>query len=357
MTPVPPGAPGRLVASPLFVLAAAVIAGIASAGCGTLPPSHPPAPPVGLGVAEVIASITPETSRMEVEALLALGLRPASDEASSRATLDHLRSRLASWGYALREESFPAAVPRYEPTEGGGWRMESVETTQVNLLAERRGSSLPGEVVEVCAHYDTLFDSPGADDNTSGVAGALEIARALATVELGRTVRFCFFAAEEHGLLGSRHHVERILDGGEGEITGLLNLEMIGYADDAPGTQRTPGGLGWLIGTPDRGNFIAVVGTARSSSLGEVVTGAVETHVPELPVFALASRGSWFPDSHRSDHAPYWAAKLPAVMLTDTAEFRNPHYHQATDTIDTLDFGFLSSVARATTASVLHLAR
>jgi len=322
---------------------------IAAGGCASLPADP--------GIPAVIATITPESARGEVEALLALGLRPAADPEASRRTIDHLRARLEGWGYAIREESFSASVPAYSPSEGGGWRIESVDTVQTNLLAERPGRTLPGEVVEVCAHYDTLFDSPGADDNTSGVAGAIEIARALAAVELDRTVRFCFFAAEEHGLLGSRHHVERIRAGDEGEIVGLLNLEMIGYTDRAPGSQRTPGGFGWLIGTPDRGNFIAVIGTARSSSLGTMVVEAMRTYVPELPVFGLPSKGSWFPDSHRSDHAPYWLAKLPAVMLTDTAEFRNPHYHERSDTIDTLDFGFLAAVARGAAAAVIHRAR
>ena len=104
------------------------------------------------------------------------------------------------------------------------------------------------------------------------------------------------------------------------------------------------------------GNFIAVVGNLRSGSLGNRFEDAADTYVPELPYFSANRLGGFFRDALRSDHKPYWDNGYRAIMLTDTANFRNPHYHQPSDVSDTLNYTFLQGVTRATAATLLEAA-
>ncbi|HEX2056247.1 MAG TPA: M20/M25/M40 family metallo-hydrolase [Nitrospiraceae bacterium] len=207
----------------------------------------------------------------------------------------------------------------------------------------------------VAAHFDTVADSPGADDNASGLAVLLEAARLIQAARLTRPVRFIGFNLEEENLLGSQAYVEHLRQKGE-EILGAIVLECVGYARGEPRTQQRPTNV--PIDVPSIGDFLAVVGNQASQEFVSAITSAVSRAVPPLKIVPLVvpGRGEHLPDTRRSDHAAFWDHDYPAVMLTDTASFRNPHYHRPTDTIDTLDLTFLGHVTLAVTAAIRDLA-
>jgi aminopeptidase YwaD len=263
---------------------------------------------------------------------------------AQREKLAFLRSQLEPLGYAIELETFDLPERfRTAPNVKG-----------INLLATKRGTTQPERVIELGAHYDTMA-TPGADDNSSGVAGALEVARVLAAVPTAKSVRFCFFDLEELGLLGSTEHVRRIA-GQAATFEGIIVLEMIGYAVDGPDTQRTPVRVPGLVSPPTTGNFIAVLGDLKSGGLGNAFERAADAGAPPLPYFSLNRLAGLIKDAARSDQYPYWEAGLPGIMITDTANFRNPHYHRVTDTIETLNFAFMAQVTRATAICLLERA-
>jgi len=294
-----------------------------------------------------IAAIATEDLRAHVEALAAIGPRPSSDPEASRRTVAYLEARLGDWGYRPERETFRAR------SIWAGRDADPVE--HHNVIAVRTGTTRPDRIVEVGAHYDSVPFGPGADDDASGVAALLEIARISASLEFRRTLRFCFFGMEEDGLRGSRHHVGRILARGE-DHDGILVFEMVGYTSNRPGSQATPLRIPIVFDPPRAGNFLAIVGNFHSSGLGGRVERAARRHVPELRVFSMKRIGGLFVDAARSDHYPYWDAGIRGVMLTDTANFRNPNYHRPTDTPETLDFEFLTQTARVAAATVLEWA-
>jgi len=206
----------------------------------------------------------------------------------------------------------------------------------------------------VAAHYDTVRGSPGADDNASALAVLLEAARRLRSVPLSREVRFIAFSLEEEDLLGSLAYVSSLKQGDRG-IGGAIVLECVGYSCATEGSQRTPPGVPIVV--PTVGDFLAIVGNTASAALVAAVEGAAKERVPDLKTVALMvpGNGELLPDSRRSDHAAFWHYGYPAVMLTDTANFRNPNYHASTDTIETLDLGFMEKVAQTVTATVIRL--
>lgn len=207
-----------------------------------------------------------------------------------------------------------------------------------NIVAEIRGATSPEQIIVVGAHYDTHPDTPGADDNASGVAGVLALAPRLASAKLNRTVRLVLFADEEPPQfmtddMGSVHHAQQAAASDE-QIVAMLSLEMIGFYDTTPGSQRYPPPLSLCY--PDTGDFVAVVGNIGSRSLVRRVVGQWRSQTP-FPCYGAAlpsgiSGVGW------SDHWSFWQSGYPAVMLTDTSFFRNPHYHQPTDTPNTLDY-------------------
>ena len=311
-------------------------------------------------VAARIEEISEDRLRTHVEELCAIGPRSSADEAATAATLAYLESELTRLGYRPRREVFQDTVIRRTVLSGpDGSKVNMVEEVedglQVNLIAEIPGSERPNAVVEVCAHYDSVIPSPGADDNASGVAGLLELARVLRNTQPQKTIRFCFFAAEEPGLQGSTAHVAAMTESEREQFVALIDLEMIGYTDMNPGSQTTPVNIPFFS-FPDTADFVAVIGTFRSGWLGNSFEDAIDRYVPDLPYYSANRIGGFFKDARRSDHAPYWDAQLPAIMVTDTSEFRNPHYHRALDMPDTLDYSFMRRVTMATAATVLHLA-
>jgi Zn-dependent M28 family amino/carboxypeptidase len=204
----------------------------------------------------------------------------------------------------------------------------------------------------VAAHYDTVVGSPGADDNASGLAVLLVSAQRIARTSLGRPVQFVAFCLEEEDLLGSRAYVAHLVASRQ-RVIGAIVLECVGYASNQEGSQKTPPGI--PIKVPSIGNFLAVIGNQTSTSLTKAVEQAMRPHLPVVPL-VVPGNGERLPDTRRSDHTSFWEQGLPAVMLTDTANFRNPHYHRSTDTLDTLNLGFLATVVDGVTALVLRLA-
>jgi Zn-dependent M28 family amino/carboxypeptidase len=155
---------------------------------------------------------------------------------------------------------------------------------------------------------------------------------------------------EEYGLVGSRAHCRDVA----GPVAGMLSLEMLGYADGRPGSQRLPAHLAGLY--PDTGDFIGVVGNHASRGLVRAVADAMKgAEGLKVEALAVPGVGEALPESRLSDHASFWDAGHPALMVTDTSFFRNPHYHRATDTPDTLDYAFLARVTAGVCLAVGRL--
>ncbi|MSQ22871.1 MAG: M20/M25/M40 family metallo-hydrolase [Dehalococcoidia bacterium] len=237
-----------------------------------------------------------------------------------------------------------------------------------NLLGWKLGRNPALHPILVSAHYDTVPGSPGADDNASGVAAMLECARVLASAPIQCTVEFVAFDMEERqpeeneGLIGSGAFVRD--HASSREYVGVYNLETVGYTS-GPGTQSFPPGFQYLFPGVYRhveerrfsGDSVAVVAQSKSTSLSQRLVMAAR-YAPGLDVIPVEiPAGMPIPsDVFRSDHASFWAAGIPSVMITDTANFRNPNYHTARDTADTLDYAFLSSVTCALLAAVAEQA-
>ncbi len=221
-----------------------------------------------------------------------------------------------------------------------------------NILAHS-SSAKRAPLVVLGAHFDSVEGSPGADDNASGVAVLIEAARLLSGMKLASEVLFCAFNLEELNMIGSGHLAKRLKAEGA-KIVGMASLEMLGYTNHRPGSQRYPPGLGWLY--PDRADFIGIVGNWRSAALLRRFAAALR-EIERLPVETLSVMGNGFlvPQARLSDHAPFWDAGYPALLLTDTAFMRNPNYHTAFDTIETLDLEFMAKVCRGVVNAVARL--
>jgi Zn-dependent M28 family amino/carboxypeptidase len=225
-----------------------------------------------------------------------------------------------------------------------------------NLEAARVGAARAQEIVVVGAHYDSVLGSPGADDNASGVAALLEIARLLHGRKLARTLRLVAFVNEEPPFfqtdeMGSLRYARRCRERGE-EVVAMLSLETMGYYTDAPRTQKYPAGLGLVY--PGTGNFIGVVGDLRSRALVHRTGAAFRRHA-RVPCETAAVPG-FIPGVGWSDHWAFWQNGYRAVMVTDTAPFRYPEYHTAEDTPDRLDYARTADVVSGLAETIADLA-
>lgn len=231
----------------------------------------------------------------------------------------------------------------------------------VNLELRLGSAEDDAPIVLACAHYDTIPGSPGADDNGAAVAVLMVLAERLAAVDADAEIRLVWFDAEEEGLVGSMAYAAA-LDAGERErLVGVVNLECVGFTDRRPGTQRMPAGVSLFFDPGDVGDFLLVASNLASRPFQQRVVDAMRRHESEgafrIEEFGyIPGPGLVLPDIRRSDHAPFWDIGVPAVLLTDTANFRNPHYHRASDRVQTLDLPFLAGVARGVEAAVADLA-
>lgn len=308
--------------------------------------------------------------RADVAALAEPRGRRHAPEAMARADryiLDGFRE--AGWAAEARPFTLRNALGILD--HGGYGRTVYPELRGVNIVAVRPGES--GDAVLVGAHHDTVPGSPGADDNASGVAALLELARVLAGARFRRSVVLAALDMEEIGLVGTRALLPGLLR--ERRLRGAVVFESIGYTATAAGSQTVPPGMDVLYrGQMARlqrrgvaGDFTALIYNGRSRRLaralgeGLAATAGREAVLllrdpndipavgPLLTALVPAVR-----NFARSDHAVLWRARVPAVLVTDTANFRNPHYHRPTDTPATLDYGRVAAIVRAT---ALTLAR
>lgn len=272
----------------------------------------------------------------------------ASSPGAKRRAQNHVRSELTSYGLA----------PRLDPFSFQG-------ETHHNVVCEIPGSDPAAPRVLVGAHIDTVRGSPGADDNASGVAGVLECARLLAAARkegggFRRTVELVVFDLEEQQLytyrVGSRRYTARARSEGVA-YAGALIFEMIGYTSREEGSQRIPLLVRWKD-IPRTGDFLAAVGDWKSGELLEGFEGAARDAAPELDVYTHRTpfRGWLVWQTRLSDNASFWSDGYPALMVTDTAFLRNPHYHGPRDRADTLDYRFMGQVVDASVELVLRLA-
>jgi len=289
--------------------------------------------------AATTAQIVARVSREQVEASVAALEGQRADLEERIATAQWIEATLDSYGYAA----------------------ERSDDTYWNVTATLPGTERPEEVVVVGAHFDTVFGTPGADDNASGVAGMLEVARVLAASPRPATIEFVAFDAEESWLEGSWAHASDLAGSGR-TVLGMVSLEMIGFRCTELYCQFPFGNLGTCFQVSTQGvnigTYIGVVANTASTPLLDAFVASASTHAPALQVEWARVRddGSCFPATRRSDHASFWDQGFPALMITDTAEYRNKNYHAATDTYATLDFEFATNVTRATTAWAIAMA-
>jgi len=217
--------------------------------------------------------------------------------------------------------------------------------------------SLPGRYpqrppVVVGAHFDTVPGSPGADDNASGVAALLEIARALAQNLPHSPVEIVAFDLEEYGFVGSTAYADAWAAQGR-PLRLMVSLEMLGYYTTTPGCQTYPPGVPGIY--PTKGDFIALIGNHSSVPAMVKLWAGCRRAGARCQWLPVADGGRTLPDTRRSDHVPFWDRGYRAVMVTDTADLRNPHYHQPTDTVDTLNVPRLAQVCAGLTVGLRWL--
>jgi Zn-dependent M28 family amino/carboxypeptidase len=234
------------------------------------------------------------------------------------------------------------------------FRVEAVEMR--NIEVEVAGGSRASEIVLIGAHYDSVAGSPGANDNGSGVAAMLELARLLKTSAPGRTLRFVAFVNEEPPFfmgdaMGSRQYTRRSKERGE-NVVAMFSLETIGYYSDEPGSQRYPFPLGLFY--PSTGNFIGFVSNLSSRPLLREALASFRRHA-RIPSEGVAAP-AWIPGIDWSDHRSFWQEGWPALMVTDSALYRYPHYHTGQDTPDKVDYERLARVVTGLQGMVRDLA-
>ena len=227
-----------------------------------------------------------------------------------------------------------------------------VGRTFPNIVGTLTGTTCPEKTLIVGAHYDGVSAGPGADDNASGVAAMLEVARVLSAQPLQASVDFAAFSFEEAGLVGSSQ-MAGAADSADRELLGMINFDMIAYTCDESGCQDYPTGMEPVRPT---GDFLLVVGNSNSALLLNQFVAASAAAVPGLVVLPLEvpGNGETLPDVRRADHAPFWDHGYEALFVTDTADFRNPNYHLSTDELGTLNLQFAADTANAAAATVVE---
>jgi len=319
--------------APSIALAALALA---LAGCARGP--RPPRP--AAEAACRAARADPAALRRHVEALaVTLAPRDVDHPANLDAAATYVADQLRAAGLAPRDQRFQA-----------------LGRAQRNVLAEV-GPETPERIV-IGAHYDAAAGTPGADDNASGVAGLLELARLLAAAPPPLKVELAAYTLEEPpafatDAMGSAVHARSLADA-DAKVRLMIAVEMIGYYSDAPGSQRFPTALKELE-YPVTGNFISVVGRSGQGGMVSEIAGSIAA-ASTVPVETLVASRS-LPGVSLSDHRSFWELDFPAVMVTDTAFYRNERYHTAGDRPETLDYGRMAEVVEGLHCAVQSVAR
>ncbi len=238
-----------------------------------------------------------------------IGPRPVTNEQSIKKTENYITNYFKSIGLQVQLQQY-----KYS------------NYNIANIIAGSQENLLSSKYYVIGAHYDSVPETYGADDNASGIAVLLELARYTTQEKISLPIRFVAFTAEEPPTFGTRHQgskvfVKSVLEKKD-EILGAIILEMVGYTSNE---QSYPLVLKWM-GYPSKGNFIGIVGNRKSKKFGQSIFQSFKK---------------------LSDHSSFWDAGLPAVMITDTAFFRNPNYHTPQDTFDTLDYFFMAELVKS----------
>lgn len=299
-----------------------------------------------------------------VETIVSSGPRSRLDVEAKTAAREYVSAQFTAAGWDVEEQRvhrrFTVAIDEnVRPGATYAGIRPYVNLDGANLLATLPG--VAGPYLVVSAHLDTVRGSAGADDNASAVAVLLELARELSGT--GVPVMLAVFDFEELGMVGSRSLAIRMRR--EKSVTGIINLDMIGYRSPEPGTQRLPAAFSVLFpaatkrirGNESRGDFLTVAHRRSSRHLAERLTTAgaeaglelvpLRDHRPDGWLSILATL--FVPPLSildRSDHAPFWRRRIPAVFINDTAELRSPNYHAVTDTPESLDYDQMAALVR-----------
>ena len=268
-----------------------------------------------------------------------IGERNIPQPGSLHRTAEYLRSSLSQLGYTPVEQTYSL----------GG---QSI----TNIQADLAGTENSAAMVIVGAHYDSVAGTVGANDNGSGIAATLELARLLSGKKFRRTIRFVFFVNEEPPYfqtdgMGSLVYARQLRQSGA-KVQAMLSLETIGFYSDAPHSQKYPPVLSWFY--PDRGNFIGFVGNTESRDLVRKAIRIFRQHA-SFPSEGIAAPEGW-PGIGWSDHWSFWQENYPAIMITDTAVFRYPYYHTLSDSIDKIDFDRMARVVEGVQHVAVSLA-
>ncbi|MCM8771239.1 MAG: M28 family peptidase [Candidatus Omnitrophica bacterium] len=241
---------------------------------------------------------------------------------------NYIREEFKSYGYETGEQVYSFENRPYR-----------------NIIATKKGRFKPDKIIIVCSHYDSVIGSPGADDNASGVSGLLELGRLLSSEEINKTVKFIAFVNEEPPFfmtrdMGSFRYAQEAKQRGE-DIEGVLCLESIGFYSSKKGTQSYP--FGFRPFYPDKANFIGMVSNFNSRHLLKKAVKYFKEK-SDFPLEYLIGFSFLAPAISFSDHWSFWNFGYRAAMITDTAFYRNPHYHTLTDTPEKLDYASMSEV-------------
>jgi Zn-dependent M28 family amino/carboxypeptidase len=211
----------------------------------------------------------------------------------------------------------------------------------LNLPAQPGRSDRPP--ILIGAHYDAVPGTQGADDNASGVAVLLELARLFSEEPAHYPIQLVAFDLEEYGLLGSAEYAQELFQQ-QRSVRLMLSLEMLGYCSNEPKSQHYPAGLQYFY--PDRGNFIGLIGNV--ATIPDLIHLSRSIRSAGIPAEWLPAgkRGMIVKATRLSDHAPFWDRGYRAIMVTDTAFMRNPNYHKPGDRIETLDLGFMTGICQ-----------
>lgn len=232
-------------------------------------------------------------------------------------------------------------------------RGKSCNNLILNLPCQAGSQKKDLPPILIAAHYDGVPGTSGADDNATGVAVLLELARKFAAEPAKYPLRLVAFDMEEYGLLGSAEYAA-LLHEQRQPLRLMISLEMLGYRDFTPGSQRYPSPVLERF-YPNQGDFIALIGNLRT--IGDLIR--MSHHIRQVGISSqwlpVPNRGLIVPQTRLSDHAPFWDLGYPAMMVTDTAFLRNPHYHKSSDAIATLDLDFLTGVCEGLEVAIRRL--
>ncbi len=249
---------------------------------------------------------------------------------------EYIRQELQQWGI----------VESFEFNYNGN----SHENLILNLPSQCHNN--PKNPILIGAHFDTVIGSPGADDNGTGIAVLLELARFFYHYPSPYPIQLVAFDLEEYGLVGScayANHLKRQ----KIDLKLMISLEMLGYCNPNPNSQIYPPGLNYFY--PSTGDFIALIGNLSTILDLRKISRFIRKKKTACEWLMVPFRGKIVPDTRRSDHSPFWDNNYNAIMITDTANLRNPNYHQPSDTLETIDLDFLTGVCEGLAAAIQHL--